>query len=240
MIVEGINTIRELLKSNYEIEKIIIDDKKKEQGILEIINLARYKNIPVEYVKTLDLFKLCKSKAHQGIIAFVKQFIYSSVDEILHLAKELNEDNFIVILDGIQDPHNMGSIIRTCECAGVHGIIIQKTNSCTVNETVFKTSAGAVAHIKIAQVTNINDCIKLLKQSGVWVYGLEANGKDISNVNLGGNICLVIGSEGFGIRPLVKKNCDEILSLKMKGKVNSLNASNAAAIAIYKVLDFRK
>ena len=152
-------------------------------------------------------------------------------------AKE--ESPFLVILDSIEDPHNLGAIIRTCECAGVHGIIIPKHRACQVNETVIRTSAGATSNMKIASVTNLNQTIEVLKQKGVWVYGLELGGKDIYKTNLTGSIALVVGSEGFGLSRLVKENCDEIVTLPQRGQINSLNASVACGIAVYEILKQR-
>ena len=162
-----------------------------------------------------------------------------SVDDILKKAEDKGESPFIVILDGIEDPHNMGAIIRTCECAGVHGIVIPKHRSCQVNDTVIKTSAGATLNMLVASVTNLNNTIEYLKKNNVWVYGLELGGKDIYKTNLSGSIALVVGSEGFGISRLVKENCDEIVSLPQKGKINSLNASVACSIAVYEILKQR-
>ena len=178
-------------------------------------------------------------KRHQGFVCDTVEFKYSEVEEILEYAQSKDEAPFIVILDGIEDPHNLGAIVRTCECAGVHGIIIPNRRACQVNETVIKTSAGATANMKIASVTNINTTIEKLKEQGVWVYGLELGGKDVYKTNLTGPIALVVGSEGFGISRLVKQNCDEVISLPQKGRINSLNASVACGIAVYEILKQR-
>lgn len=236
MIVEGINVVKELLSSNYDVEKIFIADFVRDNERQYITNIANDKNVPFEIIDKDTLKKLSPTINNQGVIAFVKAYEYSELDEIILSAEKNNDNMFFVILDSIEDPHNLGAIIRTAECAGLTAIIIPKNRACPVNATVFKTSAGALAHTKICQVTNLNQTINMLKKHNVWVYGLEADRKSIYEADLKGNIALVIGSEGFGISKLVAQNCDEILSIPMNGKVNSLNASNATAIAIFEAL----
>lgn len=234
MIVEGINVVRELLKANKKIEKIIaIESDNKE--IVNLLDLARAKGLKVELVDKQKLERINKGKT-QGIIAFVPNFKYCEVDDILFMAEKKQEKPFIVILDGISDPHNLGAIIRTCECAGVHGVIIPENRACEVNETVYKTSAGAVVNMKVAMVTNLTRTIKDLQNKGVWVYALEAGEKRIYSADFTYPTALVIGSEGKGVSRLVKESADEVLSLDMFGSVNSLNASNASAIAVYEVV----
>ena len=171
-------------------------------------------------------------------MAEVTDFKYSTVDEIL--ADKSPEGNFIVILDGVEDPHNFGSIIRVCDCAGVDGIIIENRHSCSVNETVYKTSCGAVNYVKIAKVGNINDIIKSLQKENIWVYAMEAHGEEISKTNLTGNIAIVMGSEGNGVSALTQKLCDGVVSLPMFGHVNSLNVSTATSAVVYEILRQRK
>lgn len=234
MIVEGINVVRELLKANKKIEKIIaIESDNKE--IVNLLDLARAKGLKVELVDKQKLERINKGKT-QGIIAFVPNFKYCEVDDILFTAEKKQEKPFIVILDGISDPHNLGAIIRTCECAGVHGVIIPGNRACEVNETVYKTSAGAIVNMKVAMVTNLTRTIKDLQNKGVWVYALEAGEKRIYSADFTYPTALVIGSEGKGVSRLVKESADEVLSLDMFGSVNSLNASNASAIAVYEVV----
>lgn len=240
MIVEGLNVINELLNSHYEVEKVFVADFLKDSEKQNITNLANERNVTVEIVDKATLQKLSPSSQNQGYIAFVKAFEYNDLHKIIQEAEQNNDKMFFVILDSVEDPHNLGAIIRTCECAGVTAIILPKNRACPVNATVFKTSAGALVHTNICQVTNLNQTIEMLKKHNVWVYGLEAGNKQIYDTDLQGNIALVIGSEGFGISRLVAQNCDEILSIQMKGKVNSLNASNAAAIAIFEALRQRK
>ena len=180
------------------------------------------------------------SDNHKGVIAIVPPFDYSSVEDIMELAKERGEKPFILILDGIEDPHNLGSIIRTAETAGVHGIIIPKRRSATVNSTVYKVSAGAVEHMRIARVNNLNETIKLLKENDIWVCGTDMEAKNYYyNEKFDGPIAIVIGSEGFGMSRLVKENCDFLVKIPMKGKITSLNASVSAGIVMYEALKQR-
>jgi len=197
--------------------------------------MARSKGIKVEIVDKQTLERINKGKT-QGILAMVPNFKYCDVEDILFIAEQKNEKPFIVILDGITDPHNLGAIIRTCECAGVHGVIIPENRACEVNDTVYKTSAGAIVHTKIAMVTNLTRTIKDLQEKGVWVYALEAGDKRIYSADFTYPTALIVGSEGKGVSRLVKETADEILSLDMFGQVNSLNASNASAIAVYEVV----
>lgn len=238
MRVEGINVVRELLNSHMKIEKIIAE-KGANAEIEELISRAKAQHVPTEIASKSDLERICKGKT-QGIIAFVPGFNYCEVKDILAESETKNETPFIVILDGIVDPHNLGAIIRTCECAGVHGVIIPENRACEINETVYKTSAGAVCHMRIAMVTNLSRTIEELKKVGVWVYALEAGEKSIYEADFRYPTAIVVGSEGKGVSRLVKEKADEVLSLDMFGLVNSLNASNASAIAVYEVVRQRR
>jgi len=235
MIVEGVNSACEILKSGYPIEKIIISAERTEK-IDEILSLAKMKNVEVERVSKQEIDKITKSQHHQGVISFVKPYKYFHLTDILNDANEKNEPPFILILDSISDPHNLGALIRTAECLGVHGVIIPQNRACEVNETVFKTSAGAIAKMKVAQVVNLSQTIEKLKKQNIWCYALEAGEQDISSTDLTGAIALVVGSEGKGVSRLVRKTCDATISIALKGVINSLNASNAGAIAMYEVL----
>lgn len=240
MIVEGKNPVKELIESGATINRLFVQNAKLYDKMSnEIIAMAKQNKIRIDFVSKEFLDKKSLSKHHQGFICDTVDFAYCEVEDILQVAKDKSEPPFIVILDGIEDPHNFGAIVRTCECAGVHGIIIPKRRACPVNETVIKTSAGATANMKIASVVNLNSTIEKLKDNGVWVYGLELGGKDINKTNLSGAIALVVGSEGFGISRLVKENCDEVISLAQRGQINSLNASVACGIAVYKILESR-
>ena len=197
--------------------------------------MARSKGVKVEVVDKLTLERINKGKT-QGIIAFIPNFKYVEVKDILNFAEKKDEKPFIVILDGISDPHNLGAIIRTCECAGVHGVIIPENRACEVTDTVYKTSAGAIVNMNIAMVTNLTRTIKELQNQGVWVYALEAGEKRIYQADFTYPTALIVGSEGKGVSRLVKETADEIVSLDMFGQVNSLNASNACAISVYEVV----
>ena len=235
MIVEGINCANELLKANYPVEKVIIN-KDSGEKFNELTNLCVKNNVPYEFVDKKGLEKITKSSHSQGVVCFAKPYEYCYVEDILDVSRQKGTEPFILILDSIVDPHNVGAIIRTAECMGVDGIIIAQNRACEVNETVFKTSTGAVAHMKIAQVVNISQTIEKLKKNNIWCYALEAGEERILDADLKGGIALVIGSEGKGVSRLVKKTCDGTLSIPMFGEINSLNASNAGAIAMYEVL----
>lgn len=235
--VVGRNPVLELLKTDKEIDKIYILKGNLQGSIKMIMAKAKDKNIIIQEVDKFKLDFMADGNAHQGVAALVTGFEYSSVDDILTRAKGLNQNPFIVILDGIEDTHNLGAIIRTAECAGVHGVIIPKRRAARVNQTVYKASAGAVEHMLIADVTNIANTIKDLKKKGLWIYGADVEGDDYHfNTKLEGPIALVIGNESKGISKLVKENCDIILRIPMYGKISSLNASTSAAILIYEVV----
>lgn len=239
MKLEGKNALLEALNTNIKINKVLLLNKKDEFSE-KVVTLLNSKKIPFSYVEKTVLDNESKTGHHQGVIGFMDDYNYAQVEDILNKAQENNEDLFVLILDGIEDPHNLGSIIRTAECAGVHGVIIPKNNAAQVTETVVRTSAGSVHHMLVAQVTNINQTIKLLKQKNVFCYAMEANGTLIYKSNLKGDIALVVGSEGYGVSKLTKELCDEVVSLPMLGKVNSLNASVAAGLGIYEALKQRK
>ena len=234
MIVEGINVVRELIKADKRVDKVIVE-KSENKDLVKLTDMARSKGIKVEIVDKQTIERINKGKT-QGILAMVPNFKYCDVEDILFVAEQKDEKPFIVILDGITDPHNLGAIIRTCECAGVHGVILPENRACEVNDTVYKTSAGAIVHTKIAMVTNLTRTIKDLQEKGVWVYALEAGDKRIYSADFTYPTALIVGSEGKGVSRLVKETADEILSLDMFGQVNSLNASNASAIAVYEVV----
>lgn len=235
MIIEGKNAILEALKNNLTINKLMVQNNLSDNASNQIIKLAKDKGVRINFVGKDVLDKKTKNR-HQGFVCETTDFCYASMDEIFDKAKALNEDPFIVVLDKVEDPHNFGAIIRTCECAGVHGIIIPEHRACAVNDTVVKTSAGATANMTIVRVGNLNKTIENLKQNGVWVYCLETGGKEMTSVNLKGAIAVVVGSEGNGVSQLTKKMCDDVISIKLKGKVNSLNASVATAVVVYEVV----
>ncbi len=238
--VEGRNSVLELLESGKDINKLYVADGEKHGSIHKIIALAKEQKVIINKVDKYKLDKMSQTENHQGVIAIVPPYEYCEVEEILELAKNKKEKAFILILDGIEDPHNLGSIIRTAETAGVHGVIIPKRRAVAVNSTVSKVSAGAVEHIKIARVNNINETIKYLKENDVWICGTDMN----TNINYYDQdykmpVAIVIGSEGFGISRLVKENCDFLVKIPMKGKITSLNASVSAGIVMYEVVKQR-
>lgn len=238
--IEGRNSVIELLDSTRDINKILISKGEKHGSINKIISLAKQKKVVIVEVEKQKLNSISQTGNHQGVIAIVPPFNYSEVEDILEEAKNKNEDPFILILDGIEDPHNLGSIIRTAETAGVHGIIIPKRRAATVNATVSKSSAGAVEHMKIARVNNINDTIRKLKEEGLWIIGTDGDAKTYYyDQDLKGAIAIVIGSEGFGMSKLVKENSDILIKIPMKGNITSLNASVSAGIVIYEAVKQR-
>ena len=241
MKVEGRNAVRELiLNGNTTIDKVIVQNNLHDSVISEIVDLMKQKKIRFQFVPVNVLNNDSVTKHHQGVIAYTSEFKYSTTEDILNLAKEKNEDPFILILDGIEDPHNLGSILRVCECLGVHGVIIEKTRACQVNETVIKTSVGATSYVKVARVANINNEIEKLKKQNIWVYACELGGDDLTKSNLTCGIAIVIGSEGRGTGKLTLKLCDGIVTIPQYGKINSLNASVATGIVLYEVSRQRK
>ena len=239
-IIEGRNSVTEILKSGKDINKLYIQKGEKHGSILEIIKLAKQNKVVIMETEKSKLDAMSQTHNHQGVIAIVPPFEYCDVEDILKYAKEKNEKPFIVILDGIEDPHNLGSIIRTAECAGVHGIIIPKRRAASVNSTAYKTSAGAAEYVKIARVNNITETIKLLKDNSVWVYGTDMDGEILYNdEKYDTGVAIVIGNEGSGMSRLVKENCDFLIKIPMKGKINSLNASVSAGIVMYEIMKKR-
>jgi len=232
----GRNPVAEAIKSGREIDKIMVKKGEIEGSLRPIIKKARDMGIPVIEADKNKLDQLADGGNHQGVIAYVASHEYASIDDIFKKAEEKGESPFIVILDKITDPHNFGSIIRTANCAGAHGIIIPKRGSVGLNETVAKTSAGAIEYVPVAKVTNIAQTIDILKEKGVWVAGAEAGGDTMYKTDLSGSMALVIGSEGEGISRLVKEKCDFLVEIPMFGDVNSLNASVAAAVLMYEVV----
>ncbi len=238
--VEGRNAVLELLESGRDINKIYIQAGEKHGSIYKIIAMAKEKKVLISEVDKNKLRQMAQTDNYQGVIAIAAPFEYVEVDDILEEAEKRKEAPFIVILDGIEDVHNLGSIIRTAETAGVHGIIIPKRRAAAVNSTVSKVSAGAVEYMKIARVNNLNETIKYLKEKGLWICGTDMNTKtNYAQQDYSGPIAIVIGSEGFGMSRLVKENCDFLVKIPMRGKITSLNASVSAGIVIYEALKQR-
>ncbi|MBQ8886048.1 MAG: 23S rRNA (guanosine(2251)-2'-O)-methyltransferase RlmB [Clostridia bacterium] len=234
MKTEGRNAVRELLKTGKEIEKILME--KGAQGSLSVLFAeARKRNVRVQFVSREVLDKESADKRHQGVIAFVADYEYYDLEDLI-AEKKSEKGGFIVLCDGIEDVHNLGSIIRVAECAGADGVVIPKVGSASVTESVIRISAGAAEHMKVAKETNLNVAIEKLQKAGYWVYALEAGGEDIYKENFSGNVALVVGGEDSGVKRLTKEKCDKVLSLPLMGKVNSLNASVALGIAAYEVV----
>ena len=231
-VIIGRNAVKELLAGGRDIDKLYITSGEKEGSINVLIGIAKERGIPIFECDRSRLDNMAMGGRHQGIIAIAAEHDYSSVDEILAYAEERGESPFIVICDGIEDPHNLGAIIRSAECAGVHGVIIPKRRAVGLTATVAKASAGALSHMKIAKVTNIAVTIDELKERGVWIYGADMDGSDHYKTDMKGAAAIVLGSEGFGMSRLVKEKCDFIVSIPLYGKVNSLNVSCAAAVIL--------
>ena len=238
--IEGRNSVLELLESGRDINKIFVTRGEKHGSINKILAIARERKIIVVEKSQKQMEEMAQEENYQGVIAIVPPFEYVEVEDILAYANEKQEPPFVLILDGIEDPHNLGSIIRTAETAGVHGIIIPKRRAASVNSTVNKASAGAVEHMKIARVTNITDTIDQLKQAGLWICGTDISAeKYYYNQDLTGPLGIVIGNEGKGISEKVKKNCDFSVKIPMKGKIQSLNAAVSTGIIVYEAVKQR-
>ena len=231
MFVYGKNVVIETLKNNQPIKKAIIYKNFQDKNI---ISALQKKNIPIKFVEKFELDKLANGN-HQGIMISIPDYEYVSLDELLE-----KENPLLVILDHLEDPHNLGAIVRTCEAAGVDGIIIPKNRSVEVTSTVMRTSVGALDYVKIARVTNLTETMNYLKKQGFWIVGTDMDGEDYQEIDYRGKTVLVIGNEGSGMSRLVKENCDFIASIPMNGPVNSLNASVAAGIVIYEAISKRK
>ncbi len=238
--IEGRNSVLELLESKKDINKIFITKGEKHGSINKIIAIAKERKIIIVEKEKSQMNNMAMTPNYQGVIAIVPPYEYCEVEDILQEAKNKNEDPFILILDEIEDPHNLGSIIRTAETAGIHGIIIPKRRSASVNSTVNKVSVGAVQYMKIARVTNIANTIEMLKKQGVWICGTDINTNTYYyNQDLTGPLAIVIGNEGKGIGQKTRKNCDILVKIPMKGKVTSLNASVSTGIVVYEAVKQR-
>ena len=232
-IIVGRNPVTEALRSGREIDKLMVSSE--EGSMKKILALAKERRIPVMKVEKSAIDRIAEGKAHQGVAAYVSAYAYAELDDIFRIAEERGEDPFIIILDNLEDPHNLGAIMRTAECAGAHGIIIPKRRACGLTDVVAKASAGAIEYMPCVKVTNIAQAIEELKERGIWVAACDMGGQEYYKADLKGKLAVVIGSEGFGISRLVKEKCDFVVSMPMVGRITSLNASNAAAVIIYEV-----
>ena len=234
MKIEGRNAVSEAVKSGKTIDRVLVKNGLRDDASQNLIKEIKNKGIKIHFADKITLDKESFSGRHQGFIAFVSDFKYSEIEDILSSPK--GEYPFIVVLDGVEDPHNLGSIIRVCECAGVDGLIIGKHRSAAVTDTVMRISEGSANHLKIAKAVNINSAIETLKKNGVWVYAVELKGEDIYKSDLKGSLALVIGGEDTGVNKLTREKCDKTLTIPMFGKVNSLNASVACGVAVFEAV----
>ncbi|MCQ2381991.1 MAG: 23S rRNA (guanosine(2251)-2'-O)-methyltransferase RlmB [Clostridia bacterium] len=232
MLIEGRNSLNQALDGNGTIEKILVSPTMRDQHLFERIKAS---GVTYQMVDKITLDKISKSKNHQGVVAYVTNYQYFDLKEVIDNAYAHGKQPLMLVLDGIEDPHNLGNIIRTAECMGVDGIILPKNRSVTVNDTAMRVSQGAASNVQICKVVNINQEIQRLKDKGFWIYGVELGGVEISKVNLKGPVVLVMGSEGKGIHQLTRKLVDGVVTIQMHGKVNSLNVGSATAIALYEV-----
>ena len=237
-LLTGRNPIREALKAGRDIEKLLVLKGELSGSAREIVQMAREAHIVVQEVEKVRLDELAHN--HQGLVAFASAYQYSTVEAMLEVAAAKNEEPFLILLDGVTDPHNLGAIIRSAECVGAHGVIVPERRSVGLTPAAVKASAGAVEHMKVARVVNLSRTIEELKQRNIWTYALDMDGVDYEKVNFKGGVALVVGSEGEGVSCLVVEHCDQKVSLPMAGHIDSLNASVAAGVMMYRVLSSRK
>jgi 23S rRNA (guanosine2251-2'-O)-methyltransferase len=233
-LIYGRNAVMEAIRVGSGVKKLLIQKNIEGEG-RKVFALAKKAGIPVQTVPKFVLDKECGGGAHQGVAAIISDYTYSDINAMLDAAASAGEPPFIVALDGIEDPGNLGAIIRSAEGAGAHGVLIPKQRSAAVNATVMKTSAGAAAYMKVARVSGIKAALDELKEKGLWIYGLDAEGDSYTEVKFDGGICLVIGSEGSGISRIVRETCDFLVAIPMRGRIGSLNASAAAAVVLFEV-----
>ena len=239
MKIEGRNSVRELLKTGKTIDKILIANGMRGAEAETLLKDIKKSGVKFQFADKSVLDKESQSGKHQGYIAFVSDYKYCEIEDIISVATS-KDDCLVVVLDGVEDPHNLGSIIRVCECAGADGLIIGKHRSASVTDAVMRISEGSANHLKIAKVTNINQAVETLKESGIWTYALELGGGDIYKTDLKGKVAIVVGGEDTGVNKLTAKKCDGVVTIPLCGKVNSLNASVATGIAVFEVVRQRR
>ena len=233
-LIYGRNAVAEAIRANRGVEKLLLQKNIEGEG-KKLYSLAKKEKIPVQTVPKIVLDKECRGGAHQGVAAVVADYEYSDLDSILKAAADRNEPPFVVALDGIEDPGNLGAILRSADGAGVHGVLIPKKRAVSVTAAVVKASAGAAAHIRVARVPGIKAAVDELKERGLWIYGMDVDGSPYHDVEFDGGVCIVIGSEGKGMSRIVREACDFLVSIPMKGRIGSLNASAAAAVVLFEV-----
>ena len=239
-VICGRNAVKELLASGRDIDKLFIQVGDREGSVNLLLGIASERKIPIVEAERTKLDSLTCGAHHQGIVAIAAERNYSSIDEILAYAEEKGEKPFVIILDGVEDPHNLGAIIRSAECSGAHGVIIPKRRAVGLTSTAAKASAGAIEYMRVAKVTNLSSAIDELKERGLWIYGADMDGESYYETDLSGAVGLVMGSEGFGISRLVKEKCDFVVSIPLYGSVNSMNVSCAAAVLMTEVARQKK
>ena len=239
MKIEGRNSVRELLKTKKTIDKILIANGMRGAEAESLLRDIKNSGIKYQFTDKSVLDKESETGRHQGYIAFVSDYKYCELSDVLNSVKD-KQECLIVVLDGVEDPHNLGSIIRVCECAGADGLVIGKHRSASVTDTVMRISEGSANHVKIARVTNVNQAVETLKENGVWTYALELGGGDIYKSDLKGKVALVVGGEDTGVNQLTLKKCDGVVTIPLCGKVNSLNASVATGIGVFEVVRQRR
>ena len=238
-LVAGRNAVMEVLKGSRSVNRLLVANGSSEGSMREIIALAKEKGINIQFYDRSKLDAMAPGIRHQGVLAQVPPVQYAELEDILQIARDRNEPPFIVLLDELEDPHNLGAILRTADAAGVHGVLIPKHRSCPLSATVAKTSAGAVEHVPVARIGNMVQTIKKLKKEGLWVAAADMDGTDYYDTDLTGSLLLVIGSEGQGVGRLIKEQCDFVVRIPMVGKINSLNASVAGSILMYEAMKQR-
>lgn len=239
-LIYGRHTVLEALRSERSVEKVLLAENISKNSVREIVERAKAEKVPYQWVPRARIDQLAEGKNHQGVAAQVAPYEYASLDTLFKRAEQRKENPFFLLLDGIEDPHNLGSILRSADAAGVHGVVIPKRRATGVTSVAAKTSAGAAQHVPVVRVTNLNRVADELKEQGIWLVGSDGGAdKTYTEVDYSMPIALVIGSEGSGIHSLLKKKCDFLVKLPMKGKVTSLNASVAAGILMYEVLRSR-
>ena len=239
MKITGKNAVAELIKTDKTVDKILVMNGMRDEQSRELVKQAKNRGYKVQFAEKAVLDKECGTGKHQGFIAYTSDFVYTDFDELLSFVAN-KEDAFIVIADGIEDPHNLGSIIRVCECAGVDGLVIGKHRSAQVTDNVMRISEGSANHLKISRVVNINTAVEKIKEQGLWAYALELGGTELYKQDLKGKLCLVIGGEDTGVNKLTQKKCDGMLTIPLSGKVNSLNASVALGVGVFEAVRQRR
>lgn len=240
-IIVGRNSVLEALKAGRSLNKILIAKGERQGSIREIMSQAREQGLIVQEVDVAKLEQLSAGVRHQGVVAMAAPVAYGTVDEILSAAHDQNEPPFLVLLDELADPHNVGAILRTADATGVHGVLIPKRRSCPLTQTVAKTSAGAIEHVSVARIGNVTQTLKALKKQGLWVIGADMNGtQNYYETDLTGPVVIVVGSEGAGMGRLTKEACDFIVKIPMRGQITSLNASVACSLLLYEVFRQRE